>query len=191
MIMRFEAESTCVQQNPESNRSGPGIEVTATWHMRRYSRFLSAALWFSRTFMQVNDGNVLYVYLRDCAYCLRSWHEHGVSFRFDSLNGLKQTLLPLFELEPSCQYCHRFSGRFDQCPCRIGTSARMAVLHARAELKESQTFRHRSITKTEFVCQILGTTKVGDYNAVLPRIKGRAYPNHSIADINIPYQTLY
>lgn len=66
-------------------------------------------------------------------------------------------------------------GRFDRCPCGTGTSARMAVLHARGQLKEGQTFRHRSIIGSEFVCQILGTTKVGEYGAVLTRIKGRAW----------------
>ncbi|KAL9616683.1 MAG: hypothetical protein Q9160_008471 [Pyrenula sp. 1 TL-2023] len=66
-------------------------------------------------------------------------------------------------------------GRFDRCPCGTGTSARMAVLYARGQLREGQLFRHRSIIGTEFVCQILSTTKVGEYTAVLPRVKGRAW----------------
>lgn len=35
-----------------------------------------------------------------------------------------------------------FPGRFDRCPCGTGTSARMAVLHTRGELREGQMFRH-------------------------------------------------
>ena len=66
-------------------------------------------------------------------------------------------------------------GRFDRSPCGTGTSARMAVLHARGELKEGETFKHHSIIGTKFVCQIRGTTKVGEYSAVLPRAKGRAW----------------
>lgn len=66
-------------------------------------------------------------------------------------------------------------GRFDRSPCGTGTSARMAVLHARGELKEGEVFRHRSIIGTEFVCHISATTKVGDYDAVLPTVKGRAW----------------
>lgn len=66
-------------------------------------------------------------------------------------------------------------GRFDRSPCGTGTSARMAVLHARGELKEGETFKHRSIIGTEFVCQIRGTAKVGTYDAVLPRVRGRAW----------------
>lgn len=66
-------------------------------------------------------------------------------------------------------------GRFDRSPCGTGTCARMAVLHARGQLKEGDVFRHRSIIGTEFVCHIRGTTKVGDYEAVMPTVKGRAW----------------
>lgn len=51
----------------------------------------------------------------------------------------------------------------------------MAVLHARGELKEGETFRHKSIIGTEFICSIRGQVKVGPYNAILPRVKGRAW----------------
>lgn len=66
-------------------------------------------------------------------------------------------------------------GRLDRSPCGTGTSARMAVLHARGELKEGETFRHKSIIGTEFICSIRGQVKVGPYNAILPRVKGRAW----------------
>jgi proline racemase len=66
-------------------------------------------------------------------------------------------------------------GRFDRSPCGTGTSARMAVLHARGELKEGETFYHKSIIGTQFTCTIRGTAKVGDYDAVLPTVKGRAW----------------
>ncbi|KAB2570122.1 putative hydroxyproline epimerase [Lasiodiplodia theobromae] len=66
-------------------------------------------------------------------------------------------------------------GRFDRSPCGTGSSARMAVLHARGQLAVGETLRHRSIIGTEFVCRITGTTKVGEYDAVLPTVKGRAW----------------
>lgn len=66
-------------------------------------------------------------------------------------------------------------GRFDRCPCGTGTSARMAILHARGQLRVGQIFRHRSIIGTEFECYIRGTAKVGDYDAILPTLKGRAW----------------
>ncbi|KAH8806167.1 proline racemase [Xylogone sp. PMI_703] len=66
-------------------------------------------------------------------------------------------------------------GRFDRSPCGTGTCARMAVLHAKGLLKVGETFHHRSITGTSFTCHIRGTTKVGQYDAVLPTVKGRAW----------------
>jgi proline racemase len=66
-------------------------------------------------------------------------------------------------------------GRLDRSPCGTGSCARMAVLHARGQLKTGQRFRHRSVIGTEFFCEILDESKVGSFNAVLPRVKGRAW----------------
>lgn len=66
-------------------------------------------------------------------------------------------------------------GRFDRSPCGTGTCARMAVMHARGQLEVGETFRHRSIIGTEFVNCIKGTTKVGEYDAILPTVQGRAW----------------
>ncbi|KAJ4171408.1 hypothetical protein NW754_013176 [Fusarium falciforme] len=66
-------------------------------------------------------------------------------------------------------------GRLDRSPCGTGTCARMAVLHARGLLKVGEVFKHRSIIGTEFISHIRGTTQVGDRQAVLPTIQGRAW----------------
>ncbi|KAL4923680.1 proline racemase family protein [Aspergillus undulatus] len=66
-------------------------------------------------------------------------------------------------------------GRFDRCPCGTGSCARMAVLHARGQLGVGEVFQHRSIIGSTFDCHIRGTTKVGDYDAVLPTVKGSAW----------------
>ncbi|KAE8154308.1 proline racemase family [Aspergillus avenaceus] len=66
-------------------------------------------------------------------------------------------------------------GRFDRSPCGTGTCARLAVLHARGQIKEGEIFKHRSIIGTEFISRIRGTTQVGEYPAVLPTVKGRAW----------------
>ncbi|KAJ5219049.1 uncharacterized protein N7498_001148 [Penicillium cinerascens] len=66
-------------------------------------------------------------------------------------------------------------GRFDRSPCGTGTCARLAVMHARGEIKEGEIFKHRSIIGTEFVSRIRGITEVGNYPAVLPAVKGRAW----------------
>ncbi|KAJ5279075.1 hypothetical protein N7478_004447 [Penicillium angulare] len=66
-------------------------------------------------------------------------------------------------------------GRFDRSPCGTGTSARLAVLHARGQIKQGENFKHRSILGTEFMSRIRGTSRVGSYPAVLPTVKGRAW----------------
>lgn len=66
-------------------------------------------------------------------------------------------------------------GRLDRSPCGTGTCARLAAMHARGELKEGEALRVENITGTEFHARIRGTCKVGNYNAVLPSVKGRAW----------------
>ncbi|KAJ5371413.1 proline racemase [Penicillium cataractarum] len=66
-------------------------------------------------------------------------------------------------------------GRLDRSPCGTGTCARMAQLYARKQLSVEEPFRHTSIIGTEFIGSIRGVTKVGEYEAVLPRVKGSAW----------------
>lgn len=66
-------------------------------------------------------------------------------------------------------------GRVDRSPCGTGSSANLAVLHARGELGVGGSRRSRSIIGGEFVAEIIGETRVGDRPAVLPRITGRGW----------------
>lgn len=66
-------------------------------------------------------------------------------------------------------------GQVDRSPCGTGTSAKLATLHARGELKEGEKFVYESILGTLFEGEIVGTTKVGEFDAVLPKITGSAY----------------
>jgi proline racemase len=66
-------------------------------------------------------------------------------------------------------------GRLDRCPCGTGTSARLALLHARGELKVGEPFRHTSILDTVFDCRVLETTKAVEVPAVIPEVSGRAW----------------
>lgn len=66
-------------------------------------------------------------------------------------------------------------GRLDRSPCGTGTCARLAVLHARGQLGLEEQLYHRSITGSEFTGCIRGTCNVGDYPAILPSVKGRAW----------------
>ncbi|KAK2616868.1 hypothetical protein QQS21_000246 [Conoideocrella luteorostrata] len=85
-------------------------------------------------------------------------------------------------------------GRFDRSPCGTGSCARMAVMHARGQLKTKEIWKHRSIIGTEFICKITGTTTVGRYPAVLPTVKGRAWITafkEMVLDPSDPFQEGY
>ena len=66
-------------------------------------------------------------------------------------------------------------GRLDRSPCGTGTSARMALLHARGELRLGEMFRHVSILDTIFDCRIVALAAVGPVPAIVPEISGRAW----------------
>ncbi len=66
-------------------------------------------------------------------------------------------------------------GRLDRCPCGTGTSARMALLHARGDLATGERFRHLSILDTVFECRVLEEALAGAVPAIVPEIAGRAW----------------
>ena len=63
----------------------------------------------------------------------------------------------------------------DRSPCGTGTCAVMAILTAMGLLDESRTFTHESIIGTRFQGRIVGRTRVGDYDAIVPAIEGSAW----------------
>ena len=66
-------------------------------------------------------------------------------------------------------------GKLDRSPCGTGCSARMAVLHAKGELKKGDRMIGRSITDSRFDCSIVEETMVGKKIAITPSIRGRAW----------------
>ena len=66
-------------------------------------------------------------------------------------------------------------GRLDRSPCGTGTSARLAALVAKGELGPDDTLIHESVIGTRFTAQVAETTRVGEYDAVVPRLTGRAW----------------
>jgi proline racemase len=66
-------------------------------------------------------------------------------------------------------------GKIDRSPCGTGTSARLAVLHARGEIALDDKYISRSILATEFHAGIVTTTTVGDFPAIIPSLSGRAW----------------
>ena len=68
-----------------------------------------------------------------------------------------------------------WTGALDRSPCGTGTCAKMAVLHAKGELGLNEDFHHEGILGTIFTGRLLDTTRVGEYEAVLPTISGQAW----------------
>ena len=66
-------------------------------------------------------------------------------------------------------------GKIDRSPCGTGTSARLAVLHARGLLRVGEPYLSTSLIGSEFRAEIIDTTRVGDAPAVVPRLSGRAW----------------
>lgn len=89
-----------------------------------------------------------------------------VTQEMDSESGAGKTAVNTVVVSP---------GRLDRSPCGTGTCARLAVMHARGQIAVGESFRHVSVTGTQFESHIRATTKVGEYDAVLPTVKGRAW----------------
>ena len=66
-------------------------------------------------------------------------------------------------------------GRIDRSPCGTGTSARLAVLHARGLIDVGEEFIHESILGTTFASRIEGVAAVADVPAVTCSVAGQAY----------------
>ena len=66
-------------------------------------------------------------------------------------------------------------GRVDRSPCGTGSSANLAVLHARGAAKVGDSRRSRSIIGGEFLLELIGETTVGGRPAILPRLTGQAW----------------
>jgi len=67
------------------------------------------------------------------------------------------------------------TGQMDPSPSGTGTSAGMAVLHARGTLAVGEEFRTEGLLGGVFRCSIVRETRVGDLQAIVPRIGGRAW----------------
>lgn len=68
-----------------------------------------------------------------------------------------------------------FDDQIDRSPCGTGTCAKLATLYAKGELGLNQDFVYESVIQTKFTGRVIGTTKVGKYDAVIPQVTGSAY----------------
>ena len=66
-------------------------------------------------------------------------------------------------------------GKLDRSPTGTAVSARMALLHARGEMRQGETLTASSIIGSRFEGRILGTVRLGDREAIRPQIRGRGW----------------
>ena len=105
---------------------------------------------------------------------------HAVHPLDSSLAGVQSVLFML----PVHRHGRRFRakntvvvhpGHLDRSPCGTGTSARLAVLHARGQVQAGDEFIHEGILGTRFEAAITGETPVGALPAVHTRVAGQAW----------------
>ncbi len=80
-------------------------------------------------------------------------------------------------------------GQIDRSPCGTGTSAKIATLYAKGELKLNEEFIHESILKTIFRGKAVEEVKIDRFKGVIPEIKSSAYItgfNQLVMDPNDP-----
>jgi proline racemase len=93
-----------------------------------------------------------------------------------SLNDIAYVMFRSVDPDGAVRTCTTLRpGRVDRSPCGTGSSANLAVLHARGEIKVGDVRRSRSIIGGEFTVEAIGETSVGGRRAVLPRITGQAW----------------
>ncbi|PIC66375.1 proline racemase [Sporosarcina sp. P21c] len=66
-------------------------------------------------------------------------------------------------------------GGIDRSPCGTGTSAKLATLHSKNELKVDERFVYESIVGTLFTARILEEITVGGVAGVIPEVTGSAW----------------
>jgi trans-L-3-hydroxyproline dehydratase len=71
--------------------------------------------------------------------------------------------------------CVFADGEVDRSPTGTGVSARLALLHAKGELRPGDEISIESIVGGRFTGRILRTTRAGSRDAVIPEIGGRAF----------------
>jgi proline racemase len=85
-------------------------------------------------------------------------------------------------------------GRLDRSPCGTGTSARLAVMHARGMMRVGDELIHESIIGTRFRGRIDQAVEIAGKPAIVPTITGRAWItalHQYVLDPSDPFPTGY
>ena len=81
----------------------------------------------------------------------------------------------LNEEHHSRNVCVFADGEVDRCPTGTGVSGRLAIHHARGELRAGESIRIESILGTCFDGRVLDDVEVGGRRGIMPEVAGRAW----------------
>jgi len=79
----------------------------------------------------------------------------------------------------------------DYSPCGTGTAAKLALLHHYGKIALHQSYTNTSPLGTTFEASLVGKTKIGDLDAFITRIQGRAWVtgiHHFVIDKTDPFK---
>ena len=117
--------------------------------------------------------------LAEAGVALKEIIGQQVEVSHPELRGMNEIAYVMFRgLEPdgAIRTCTILkAGRVDRSPCGTGSSANLACLHARGQVKVGDTKHSRSITGGEFTVEAIGETTIGNRPAILPRITGQGW----------------
>jgi trans-L-3-hydroxyproline dehydratase len=75
----------------------------------------------------------------------------------------------------SANACIINPGKLDRSPTGTGCSALMAVFHAKGLMNVGDSYIGRSVINSRFTGRIISETTIGNHNAIIPEITGRAW----------------
>ncbi|HZU70740.1 MAG TPA: proline racemase family protein [Ktedonobacteraceae bacterium] len=103
--------------------------------------------------------------------------QHPIEEDLGFLYGTILTGPPENPAHHSRNLCVFGNAEADRSPTGTGVSARLALLHAKGEIGEDQEIAIESILgkASVFGGRIVGRAKVGQYDAVIPEVSGRAF----------------
>jgi trans-L-3-hydroxyproline dehydratase len=71
--------------------------------------------------------------------------------------------------------CVFADGQVDRSPTGTGVSGRMAIHHARGDVRAGEPLVVESLVGSRFTGRVVGTTTVGSHAAVIPEVSGEAH----------------
>jgi proline racemase len=117
--------------------------------------------------------------LAEAGIALRSIINSQIKISHPELQGVDDVAYVMFrsrEPDGAVRTCTTLRpGRVDRSPCGTGSSANLACLYARGEIKVGDKRISRSTTGGEFTAEAIAETRIGNKRAVLPRITGQAW----------------